>query len=247
MKVSAFPIYRFFRNELSALTKAALVCIVALGALAFVFFSPVISFVPAHVPAARCASVGIAESYAETGIFQDTEPLFLPTRRNFGESESPEELALRESSFLPFGEMLSLGTRAAAPAMALKHRQIPPTAAEALGADAWRIARGFGAGGFPVPAVAGTPKSSLRIENAETGEVVFSGELEGADGDDAQTLLSPAEFFCGIAVGYGSPRVLTVASCGDVERDARIRSAVAEILRAVRPGVGVYRIFADLR
>ena len=84
VKISAFPIYRFFRNGLPAMTKAGLACVVAFGLLAFVIFSPGFSFRMPQEKPSRAASVNFAEGYAEAAFFKDSEPLFLPTRWNFG-------------------------------------------------------------------------------------------------------------------------------------------------------------------
>lgn len=247
VKFSAFPIYRFFRNELPAMTKAALVCIVLCGVLAFVVFSPGFSFATTKEPASAVASVEIGESYAQSGIFQDSEPLFLPTHWNFGADVSPKELTFQDSSFLPFGEMLFLGTQPSEPAMKLKHAQIPPAVENALGADAWSIARGFGAGTLDVPAVSETPVSRIRIEDASTGKIVFGGELPEIHGEDDGMLVAPAEFLCGIASDLGAPRVMTVRSSGSSEHDAEMGNAAESLLSKLGCPRGIYRIFIDPR
>lgn len=229
------------------MTKAGLICIVLFGVLAFAIFSPGFSFSPKKAETAPAATLEISSSYAETGVFEDSEPLFLPTRWNFGTTTAPEELRLQRASFLPFAELLFTGTSAPEAAMKLKYDQTPPRADEALGADAWAIARGFGAGTLDLPAAAKQTGTRVRIENAETGAVVFEGEMPGISGDDERMLLAPAEFLCGITSGFGEPRVLTVASCGDPARDAQIRSGTAEILKKLELHGGIYSIFVDLR
>lgn len=253
MKISAFAIYRFYRNGLPALTRAALVCIVLFGILAFVIFSPGLAFEKSPSSRPQVAVLSVAERYVESGIFQDSEPLFLPTSRNFGASEAPKELSLNEEALLPFGEMLFLGSGENEPALALKTNQVPAAASDALGADAWEISTGFGTGtlSFVDDAayeIAAVPvKTRVRVENANSGELVFNGILEGVSGDAEQILLAPTELLCGIASGYGLPRVVIVSSCGDIDRDRQIEKSVSALLSSLSLGRGVYRIFVDLR
>lgn len=246
VKISAFPIYRFFRNGLPAMTKAGLACVVAFGLLAFVIFSPGFSFRMPQEKPSRAASVNFAEGYAEAAFFKDSEPLFLPTRWNFGAEISPKELRLREPSFLPFGELF-LATRDAASAMPLKYAQTPPRAEDALGADAWAIARGFGTGTPVVPAAPEAAQGNgVRVVDAVSGETLFAGTLD-VSVDDARTLFAPAEYFCGLAFAEDAPHVLTVRSCGSTDADARVAEAVAALMKSLAPGKGIFRIFVELR
>lgn len=250
MKISPLAIYRFYRNGLPALTLAALICVVLFGIFAFVIFSPGLAFEQNSASdRPQVAVLGISENYVETGIFRDSEPLFLPTRRNFGAEDAPKELALGEQALMPFREMLFLGAGETGIALDLQISQTPAAAADALGNDAWDIARGFGAGtlAFSDEAAAVPAKTRVRVQNADSGESVFSGVLEGVDGDAQQMLLAPAEFLCGIASGYGLPRVVIVSSCGDIDRDRQVEKAVSALLGSLNLGRGVYRIFVDLR
>lgn len=242
VKVSA-TIYRFYRRELPALTKAALVGIVLWVILAFVVFSPGFTFAPTGGIPAKVSSLAVSEKTSEAGIFRDSEPLFLPTLRNFGTENIPKELTLRETSFLPFGEILSLYS--ASEVIRPKSAQRLPKAEDALGPDAWHLGRGFSAvadtAEHPVAAVG----TLVRIEDADTGEVVFEGELEGVVNDSDTMLLVPAEFFCGIASGFGKPTVMTVRSCGNTERDSQIIEATSKILNSLKLNAGLFRIFVD--
>ncbi len=225
------------------MTKAALVCIVLWAVLAFVVFSPGFTFAPADGVPAEVASVCVSEKGSESGIFRDSEPLFLPTQWNFGASEKPEGLSVRETSFMPFGEMLFRYN--ATEVIRLKNEQKMPTAEEALDAEAWRLGRGFGAASESPDLPEEEVKTLVLIEEADSGKVVFAGALEGIGCESEKMLLVPSEFFCGIASGYGKPRVMTVVSCGDVERDKKIIEATAGIVNSLNLNVGLYRIRVD--
>lgn len=248
VKFSAFPIYRFFRNELPALTKAALVCVVLFGVLAFVIYSPGFSLRFSEKEISKVSSVNFTEGTTEAAIYQDSEPLFLPTRRNFGAEISPDALSLQEKSFLPFGELLSLDLNSAELSLPLRNEQIPPPAGSAFGADSWGIARGFASGiwgGKKNAAEEKKPCARLSITDAATGRTVYAGRLSTVEesDDDGQTLFAPAEYFCDVAFPTGKPRVFTVRSCGDAELDAKIAAETAEILRLHVRRSGVFRIF----
>lgn len=252
VKFSAFPIYRFFRNELPAMTKAALACIVLSGIFAFVIFSPGFSM---HSPAKGVpapASVSLAEGYENSGVYRDSEPLFLPTSRNFGADISPEALHLREKSFLPFGGLLSIDLQNTELSLRLRNEQIPPLPENAFGADSWEIAKKFAVGETDsdaekiAAANAERPSARVRIADAETGQIIYAGKLSSlGEYDDGEMLFAPAEYFCDIAFPAGTPRVFTVRSCGDVEVDAKIAAETAEILRKHVRRQGLFRIFAD--
>ena len=244
MKLPAFSIYKFYRKELPAMTKAALVCIVLWGVLAFVVFSPGFTLAPADTVPAKVVKVSVSDGAdREAGIFRDSEPLFLPTSWNFGAEKMPEGLILRETSFLPFGEMLSHHN--AVEVLRLKNEQPIPAAEQALGAEAWGPARGF-ASASESPDLPDEPvKTMARIRDADTGKIVFAGELKGIGRESDRMLLVPSEFFCGIASGYGKPRVMIVTSCGDVERDNKIIEATSKIINSLKLNAGVYRICVD--
>ena len=248
VKFSAFPIYRFFRNELPALTKAALVCVVLFGVLAFVFFSPGFSFRFSENQLSNAVSVNFTKNCSEAAIYRDSEPLFLPTRRNFGAEISPDALSLQEKSFLPFGEMLSLDLKSAELSLPLRNDQTPPSAGVAFGPDSWGIAGEFGRGVWGgkknAPADEKKSRARLSIADAASGRIVYAGRLSvlAAD-DDGQTLFAPAEYFCDVAFPTGTPRVFTVRSCGDTELDAKIAAETAEILRRDVRVRGIFRIF----
>lgn len=247
VKFSAFPLYRFFCTELSAMTKAGLACIALFGALAFVLFSPGFSFSSEKTDAAPASALEITGRYAETGVFEDSEPLFLPTRWNFGAAEEPAELRLPRAAFSPLSESLLPAPAAPDSAIKLKYDRTPPRADEALGADAWPIARGFGAGTLALPAAAKDAGTRVRVENAETGDVVFEGEAAEISGEDERMLLAPAEFLCGVASGFDAPRAMPVRSCGNADLDARIGREAEALLKKLRLRRGVYRVFVDLR
>lgn len=236
------------------MTQAALVCVVLFGILAFAIFSPGLAFEQnSSAEQSQVAVLGISENYVETGVFQDSEPLFLPTRWNFGAADSPKELSLSEQALLPFREMLFLGASETGLALDLQISQTPAAPANALGNETWDIARGFGTGTLSFApdaeknSAAVPVKTRVRVENADSGKTVFSGTLEGIYGDAQQMLLAPAEFLCGIASGYGLPRVVIVSSCGDISRDRQIEKSVSALLSSLNLGRGVYRIFVDLR
>ena len=252
VKFSAFPIYRFFRNELPALTKAALVCIVLFGISAFVIFSPGFSMRPLKKDVPAPAPVSVAEGYENSGAYRDSEPLFLPTARNFGADVSPEALRLREKSFLPFGGLLSIDLQSAELSLRLQNEQIPPLPENAFGADSWEIAKKFALGETDsdaekiAAANADRSRAALRIADAETASIVYSAPLATlGEYDNGQTLFAPAEYFCDIAFPAGTPRVFTVHSCGNAELDAKISAEAAEILRKHVRRCGLFRIFAD--
>ncbi|MBE6401917.1 MAG: hypothetical protein E7037_07845 [Verrucomicrobia bacterium] len=243
MKVSA-TIYRFYRKELPAMTKAAVGCIVLWAILAFVVFSPGFTFAPADVVPAKVSSLAVAERVSEAGIFQDSEPLFLPTALNFENGKKPKELNLRETSFLPFGEILALYD--ATKVIHLEKEQILPTAEEALGADAWPISRGFSVAPDCTEEMSPVAiKTKIRIEEANTGKTVFSGTLEGIENDSASMIPVPAEYFCGIASGFGKPNVMTIRSCGNTERDKAIIEKASKIVSGLRLNAGIFRIVVE--
>lgn len=244
MKISSSSIYKFFRKELPALTKATSASVVVLGVLAFVIFSPGFTFkkVDQNHGIAR---IGVGSGSVDAGVFKDSEPLFLPTVRNFGAGKTPDELKLQETSFLPFGSLAA--QTSANTAMNFKYKLEPPAVEDALGLEAWGIARNFGAGEMNLPHVAGDAESTIRVINAETGECVFSGVLVGVSGDDAQILLAPAEFIGGVASGYGRPQIATVSSCGSAALDKQISARASSLLTALNLNRGIYRILVELR
>lgn len=244
VKLPAFSIYRFYRKKLPAMTKVWLVCIVLWVILAFVVFSPGFTFAPVGgIPAAVATLTVSDRAEVEAGVFRDSEPLFLPTQWNFGAEKKPVGLNLRETSFMPFGEILSQYN--AIEVIRPKNAQEIPPAEKALGADAWALGRGFGVSGEPEDMHPRAVKTLVRILEADSGKVVFSGELEDIDCESERMLLVPSEFFCGIASGYGKPRVMTVVSCGDVERDRKIIESSAKIVNSLKLNAGVYRICVD--
>jgi len=250
VKISAFSVYRFFRNGLPAMTKAALICVVLAGVLAVFVFSPEISFEKKNVPETlgSIATVSVSKTYTEVAEFQDFEPLFFPTHWNFGAETLPSESHARYEVFLPFGATL-IGQSSVSSALRLKETQAIPSAENALGADAWEIARGFGRAPLDslVPADVSPTKTAVRIENLDTNEIVFAGTLDDVNGDVQQTLPSPAELFCGLASEYGRPRVVVVHSCGDADLDAKIEKASASLLDSLNLERGFYRIIVEPR
>ena len=163
---------------------------------------------------------------------------------NFENGKKPKELNLRETSFLPFGEILSLYD--ASKVIHLENEQALPTAEEALGADAWPISRGFSASpDFTGEMSPVAIKTKIRIIEANTGKTVFSGTLDGLENDSSSALLVPAEFFCGIASGFGKPNVMTIRSCGNTERDKAIIAEASDIVSSLRLNAGIFRIVVD--
>lgn len=224
------------------MTKAALICVVASGVAATVVFSPGFSFGEkgAEEPA-RVAAIGVSRGYAEVAEFQDSEPIFFPTQKNFGAESLPPELKPRSEPFLPFGEIfVGRAPKIADGEIAWRD------AGSALGADAWEITEGFGSAPLDalMPAAASDgAKTVVRIEDLATGKIVFSGTLDGIDGNAEQTLPAPAELFCGVVSEFGRPRVITEESCGDADLDSKIEDAAAALVDSLNFRRGFYRVF----
>ncbi len=246
VKISAFVLYRFFRNGLPAMPSAVAAGVLVLCVLACVVFSPGFSFRRADEGVVKPPAISVSETPTEIGTLRDSEPLFLPTRWNFGADTVPEELDLHETSFLPFGGIIFLGIDAESTVTLLKNTQEPPSPEAALGADAWKIATGFGTDPQVPAGIKSSAGTAVRIVDESTGTEFFSGELSEIERDDEpEKLLSPSEFICGISAGYSEPSVIAVKSCGDAERDRRVAAAISKLLHSRFPGRGLYRIFVD--
>lgn len=232
------------------MTKAALVCVVIIGIFAIFVFAPGFSFEKKNVSETQgsVATISVSKNYAEVAEFHDFEPLFFPTHWNFGSEILTNELGANYEVFLPFGATL-IGQSERSSALRLKEALALPDVGNALGAEAWRIARGFGRAQLDATKTGPVPvaKTSIRIENLDNNKIVFAGTLDGVSGNAQQALPAPAELFCGLIFEYVRPRVVTVHSCGDADLDAKIEQETSTLMDSLNLARGVYRIIVEPR
>ena len=238
----SYAFYRFYRREFTPLMRVILASVFLSLVLMAVVFSPRIVF-EGRAGGSSGAPVEIVDGVSEEENLRDSEPLFLPTGRNFRSAHLQAELKMPFLSSFSFGGLRLLGNfdeRGFSAAGAISSGRI----AELFPAKSWRIASGFGSvpAGLGLPD--GEPFARLSVTESGTGRAVSEAVLPLRMQADVKMLLAPIEIIC-----YGapeSPQAFVVQSCGNAETDGRVlefvRSWAGRNLRA--RGVFLVRVGA---